>query len=310
MKKRYFYFICLALVFIAATPNFATLSKTLDFSSGDLSFWKEILKKSVPFALMLVFTGLYVNADTVLLSKFKSDQVVGLYNAANRLVLAGKMIPGMIVPALFPIMAEVSKGSQLEFNRFLGKSAVLLFSLALPIAVGTTLLADRIIGFIYGSKFIGSIPCLQILIWGMFFMYISIVLGFGLISKGKQKVNTFITGLGLGISLILNFFLIPKWGNIGTSIAILTTEFFVMIAVMFYARKLLGFDLRGPRASIFKVVVSTLIMTVVVYLTRELNLFFCVGAGIASYLVALFSLGGLYDYDFYKLKDLILARTE
>jgi O-antigen/teichoic acid export membrane protein len=275
----------------------------------DLYFWKAILKKSIPFALMLVFTGLYVNADTVLLSKFKGDQVVGLYNAANRFVLAGKMLPGVIIPALFPIMSEISKATQLEFNRFLKKSSILMFSLALPLSAGVTLLADKIIGFFYGSKFIQSVPCLQLLVWGMFCMYISIVLGYGLISKGKQKTNTLITGLGLGISLILNFSLIPRWGNMGTSVAILSTEFFVMIAGMFYARRFFSLDFKRLSIPISKVIIATLIMSAVVYSSRELNLFFCVAAGIASYFVALFSLGGLYDYNFCKVKDLIFGRT-
>ena len=290
--------------FIMVKRRFVPIKIEIDFA-----FWKEILKKSVPFALMLVFTGLYVNVDTVLLSKIKGDQVVGLYNAANRMAQAGKMIPAVILSALFPVMANISRGSRLEFNRFLEKSSVLLFSLALPFSVGTTILADKIIGFFYGAKFMASVPCLQILIWGMFCMYISIVLGYGLISKGKQKINTLITGLGFGISLFLNLWLIPRWGNIGSSVAVLSTEFFVMTAGMFFVRRLLGFDLKGLVAPIFKVAISTLVMTVVLYLTRELNLVLCVGVGITTYFVALFSLGGLYDYNLYKVRDLIFART-
>jgi len=275
----------------------------------DWSFWKEILKQSVPFALMLVFTGLYVNVDTVLLSKIKGDQAVGIYGAANRLVQAGKMVPSVIVPALFPMMAGISKAGRLEFNRFLEKSAVLMFGLALPFSVGTTILAGPIIGLFYGAEFAASIPCLQILIWGMFFMYISIVLGYGLISKGKQKANTLITGLGLGLSLILNFLLIPRWGNLGSSVAVLSTEFFVMSAGMFFVRRLMGFDFKGFLVPALKVAVATLVMALVLYLSRSLSLYFCVVAGVATYFGSIFALGGLYDYNLYKVRDLILTRT-
>jgi O-antigen/teichoic acid export membrane protein len=275
----------------------------------DWDFWKEILKQSIPFALMLVFTGLYVNVDTVLLSKIKGDQVVGIYGAANRLVQAGKMIPSVVVPALFPMMASISTASQMEFNRFLEKSTVLMFGLALPFSVGTTMLAGPIIDLIYGAQFAASIPCLQILIWGMFFMYISIVLGYGLISKGKQKANTLITGLGLGLSLILNLLLIPGWGNLGSSVAVLSTEFFVMSAGMFFARRLLGFDFRGFLVPMLKVVAATLAMTLVLLLFKGLSLYFCVAAGAATYFGFIFALGGLYDYDLHKVRDLILTRT-
>jgi len=275
----------------------------------DFEFWGKLLKNSLPFALMLVFTGLYLNLDTVLLSFFKGDQAVGLYNAANRLVLAGKMIPGVLIASLFPMLSEASKKPKGEFDRFLGKSLTLMFCFALPIAVGTIFLANKMILLLYGEKFTGSVSALQILIWGLFCMYLSIVLGNGLIAKGYQKINTWITGIGLGISLLLNFSLIQRFGHIGTSVAILTTEFFVMVAAVFYARRFLGFDFKKLLSPFSKVVFATLIMSISLYLTRELNLFICACTGILSYLIALFSLRGLYGYDFYRLKDLIFAKT-
>jgi len=275
----------------------------------DFKFWRKLLKSSIPFALMLVFTGLYLNLDTVLLSFFKGDQVVGLYNAANRLVLAGKMIPGIVIASLFPIMSEISKKPKEEFDRLLGKSLTLMFCLALPISIGTTFLAGKAIGLLYGAEFSGSVPALQILIWGLFCMYLSIVMGYGLIAKGYQRINTVITGVALGINLLINIFLIQRFGHLGTSFAILVTELFVMTAGIFYTRKLLGLDFKRLLVPFLKVVFATLIMSIVLYLTRELNLFFSVGAGIVSYFAVLFSLRGLYGYDFYKLKDLILAKT-
>jgi O-antigen/teichoic acid export membrane protein len=289
---------------ILISKKFTPISFEIDFD-----FFRKLLKSSIPFALMLVFTGLYLNLDTVLLSFFKGDQAVGLYNAANRLVLAGKMIPGIMIPVLFPIMSEISKKSKEEFDRFLGKSLTLMFCLGLPISVGTTFLADKTINLFFGTQFSGSALALQILIWGMFCMYLSIVMGNGLIAKGYQRFNTAITGIGLGISLLLNFFLIQRFGHLGTSVAILTTEFFVMMAAMFYGRKLLGFDLKRLFVPFLKVIFATLVTSIVLYLTKELNLFFCAGAGIVSYFVVLFSLKGLYGYNFYKLRDLILART-
>jgi O-antigen/teichoic acid export membrane protein len=275
----------------------------------DFLFWKKLLKNSFPFALMLVFTGLYLNLDTVLLSYLKGDRAVGLYNAANRLVLAGKMIPGILIPAIFPVMSEISQKSQKEFDRFLEKSLTLMFCLALPIGVGTTFLAGKTMNLLFGDQFSGSVPALRILIWGMFCMYLSIMMGYGFMAKGYQRINTKITGIGLVISLLLNFSLIQRWGHLGTSVAILTTEAFVMTAGMIYARKLLNFDFKKLLVPFLKVVLATLIMSLVLFLTKEFNLFFCIGTGVMSYFITLFSLKGLYGYDFYKLRDLILART-
>lgn len=303
-SQVFVWFLVLVFSWILISVRFVRINFEFDFA-----FWRKLLKSSIPFALVLVFTSLYLNLDTVLLSLFKGDQAVGLYNAANRLILAGKTIPGIIIPAIFPIMSEMSKKSKEEFDRFLGKSLTLVFCLALPISVGATFLADKIIRLLYGVEFPGSAHALQILIWGMCCMYLSIVAGYALTAKGHQKINTITCGIGLGISLLINFSLIQRWGYLGTSIAVLATEFFVMAATMFYARKVMGFGFKTILVPFLKVVLATSVMSVTLYLTRELNLFLCTAAGVISYLLVLFSLKGLYGYDFYKLKDLILTRT-
>lgn len=296
------------LIFISSWVLISKIFTPIRFEF-DFVFWGKILKGSLPFALMLVFNGLYLNLDTVFLSFFKGDQTVGLYNAANRLVLAGKMLPGIVIASLYPIFSQLSQKTKEEFDLFLGKSLIFMFCIGLPISIIATFSARKAINLLYGAEFSGSGPALQILVWGMFCMYLSIVIGYGLISKGYQKINTLITGIGLIISLLVNFLLIPRFGHLGTSTAILITEFFVMLSGMFYARRLLGFDFKKLLTPFSKVLFATLILSLVLYLTRGFNLFFSVGAGILSYLLVLFSSKGLYGFDFYKLRNLIFAKT-
>jgi len=206
-------------------------------------------------------------------------------------------------------MSNISQKSKEEFGRFLGKSLTLIFCMALPISLGTTFLADKAMNLLYGSQFAGSAFALRILIWGMFCMYLSIVVGYGLTAAGYQRINTVICGIGLGVSVLVNFLLIPRLSYLGTSVAILATELFVMTAVMFYAKKVLNFDFKKLLLPFSKVVSASLIMSLVLYLTRELNLFLCIGAGMTSYFLVLFSLGGVYEYDLRRVRDLILART-
>ena len=274
----------------------------------DLTFCKDLLKESVPFALMLVFATLYLNADTVLLSFFKGDHSVGLYNAANRLALALRMVPAVFISAFFPIVSELSKVSKVELNTFLEKSLAFMISLALPLSLGTTLLSKKIILFFYGQKFASSYSVLQIAIWGTFCMFLSVVLGYTLISLGKQKIYTQITGLGLGVNLVINFSLIPKLAQVGSSLAIFGTEFFVLGAVSYSIVKLLDFKIKALLPSILKIIAASLIMMGVLYVTENFHVLFCVGLGGISYFAALFSFKGIYGYNLYRVKDLILAR--
>ena len=274
----------------------------------DLPFWKDLLSKSIPFALMLVFATLYLNADTVLLSLFKGDHSVGLYNAANRLALALRMFPAVFISAFFPIVSELSKVSKVELSSFLEKSLALMVSLALPLCVGTTFLSEKIITSFYGQKFSGSALVLQITIWGTFCMFLSVVLGYTLISLGKQKIYTLITGLGLGVNLLINFSLIPRFAQSGSAIAILCTELFILVAVFYSIVKLLDFKMKGFLPSVMKISAACLVMLGVIYLTKDFHLLLSVGLGTISYFTALFAFKGIYGYNLYRIKELILVR--
>lgn len=274
----------------------------------NLPFWKDLLKKSVPFALMLIFISLYLNTDTVLLSLFKGDHTVGIYNAANRLAIAGRIFPGVLIAALFPVMSELSKVSKTELKRILEKSFALMICLALPLSLAITFLSEKIILFFYGQKFINSVSVLQIVIWGLFFMCLSVVLGYALISLGKQKTYTLITGLGLGVNLVLNLSLIPGLAQIGSSIAILITEFFILGVALYSIIKLFDFKLKGLLPSMAKIGVSSLVMLGVLYLTRDYHLLLSSSAGAISYLAVIFSFNGIYGYNLYRVKELLFAR--
>ena len=48
--------------------------------------WKDILHVSIPMAMAYFMTQIYYNFDTIMLKIFKGDEVVGLYNAAYKII--------------------------------------------------------------------------------------------------------------------------------------------------------------------------------------------------------------------------------
>ena len=84
-----------------------------------------------------------------------------------------------------------------------------LLIIALPIAIGITLLSNKIILLIYGAEFADSATVLQILIWSLVFTFINSILLRLLIAIDKQKLHTLSTGICAIVNVILNFILIP-----------------------------------------------------------------------------------------------------
>ncbi|OGC79750.1 MAG: hypothetical protein A2W07_02820, partial [candidate division Zixibacteria bacterium RBG_16_43_9] len=108
----------------------------------DFAFWRQQLKSSIPLGLMLIFTGIYLNSDTVILSVFKGDKAVGFYNAANRIAGAAKMLPIVIIPSIFPVMSEITDWS--KFRKLMEKAVHYSLALALPFGLMVAILSKKI----------------------------------------------------------------------------------------------------------------------------------------------------------------------
>jgi O-antigen/teichoic acid export membrane protein len=88
-----------------------------------------------------------------MLSLMKGDAAVGLYSAAYQLINALGFIPVAFTAALLPVLSRLHITGQDSLRFAYQKSFKYLLLVALPIAVATTLVADRIILGIYSSGF-------------------------------------------------------------------------------------------------------------------------------------------------------------
>lgn len=200
----------------------------------DLSVCKNLIKESLPLALSSVFTIIYYRIDMVMLSMMVGDAAVGVYSAAYRISETFLFLPGILMSSLFPLMSKFFENSNETLAFSYEKSAKYLFSLALPMAVGTTILSDEITMAIYGDGFKGSIVALQILIWATAIIFINYATGSFYVSINKQRFVMFYTAMGAVVNILLNYVLIPKYSYIGASTATVLTEFSIFIVTLYW----------------------------------------------------------------------------
>jgi len=167
-----------------AKPKFV-LNRKLGFN---------LLKAAIPMGLAGIFVTIYYRIDTVMLSAIKGDAVVGWYNAAYNLMFGLMFIQGSFNTAIFPVLSRLSATSMGSLRMVYERSFKYLFCAGLPIAVGTSLLAKRIILSIYGQEYTNAAGALQILIWALAFIFINGLLGNTLVATNQQKRATCIIG--------------------------------------------------------------------------------------------------------------------
>ena len=85
------------------------------------------------------------------------------------------------------------------------------------------------------------------------------------------------------INIVLNLLLIPYWGHIGASLGILGTEFLVTASALFLTHRYLGFSPLRQIKGTYPILVAVVIMGLVTYWLRDLNLFISIPSAAAIY---------------------------
>jgi len=264
----------------------------------DLAFWKEALKQAWPFALSGVFLTIYLWIDSVMLSAIKGNEAVGWYNGAYRLILILWFVPGAYFGAVFPSMSRFHVTSK-DFLRFAHeRSFKYMLMLGVPIAVGTTILANKIILSIFGLQYYPSIIVLQILVWSVVFTFINGVFVNLLQSVNRQMVLVWVIGSAAGLKVALNFALIPEHSYTGASIATLATSF-VSLALAFAWSSRIGYGIsvKDTIYMIIRVSVASGIMCVLVLYLKYFYILALVPLAALLYLVVLYIIGGIDKED-------------
>lgn len=195
----------------------------------DIPFIGKISREALPFLLANFMMGLNYRIDTVLISAFRSDGEVGLYNVAYNFVLSFMIVQNIFVRTMFPVLSKYSFTNEKKFEQAYHLLLKVMIVLVIPISAIITINARFIIEAIYGKEYEGSIICLQILIWSLIFMFSSNTMGSVLLALKGEKYSFIGWAICAGFNFISNILVIPIYGIIGASF---TTLFSEMVAFL------------------------------------------------------------------------------
>jgi O-antigen/teichoic acid export membrane protein len=274
--------------FASSAPPLASISKP------NFAFWKDTVRHAWPFAFVAIFMTISYSTDSVMLSFMKGDEAVGSYNAAYRPVSTLSVIPIVYLASLFPVMSRmyVSSSSSLRFME--RKSFQYLLTMAVPIGIGTTVLAERIIWVIYGAGYGDSGPVLQVLVWSMVFSFPAYVLSNVLYSTNRQMAGAKIMAVCAVLNVALNAILIPKYSGIGAAIATVATQVSVLtLSGISCARAGYGISLPSLLALLARTAIASAAMWVFVLRFDSLILWALIPLAALLYFAVLFLVRGI-----------------
>jgi O-antigen/teichoic acid export membrane protein len=244
--------------------------------SLDRATTAQVFRLSWVFALISVFTVVYWRIDQVMLQFFKGPYDVGLYSAAFKILLVLTLFLQAFMISVFPVLSSSYRTNRAEFERISRKALRYLVMVAAPIIAGTLVLAEEIIGLVYGPGYESSANILRFLIPVLLPFFMDGVLWRVVLATDNQIVTLRITSLNMSLNVLFNLILIPRFSYFGAAVATLVTltTAFGQNA-RFVTTRLFAVDFRS---TLMMPVISAAVMGGVVYLLK----YHLLSPGIAS----------------------------
>ncbi|QEL00352.1 flippase [Olivibacter sp. LS-1] len=194
------------------------------------------------FSLGLV-TSVYTVLDTALLGFLSTPAQVGYYATSARLIKLVVMIFVAFSTVLIPPLSKAfHEANEQSANLLLEKSFGYTILLSVPASIGLYIVAPMVIKLYAGSQFIEAVKSLQILAPSILFISLSNVFGMQILNPTNNERLFFKAAIiGMLISLLINFSLIPFLGQVGAALSSVITEFSVLALLIFYALRKVNF---------------------------------------------------------------------
>src|SRR5688500_1760116 len=216
-----------ALEYALAGVGLVLVYMRLGGSPASWTFSKDLTRRLLGASWPLILSGLAnainLRVDQLMLGTMKGNEAVGTYAAAARLSEVWYFVPVAIAASVFPAMVRAHAGDRTAFEGWMGRLYDLMVALALPIAVGVSLLSTQLIFLIYGSRYDESGPSLAIHVWAGPFVFLGAALSRRLIAEDRLRFSLVRHGAGALVNVGLNLVLIPPLGGVGAAISTLVS---------------------------------------------------------------------------------------
>jgi O-antigen/teichoic acid export membrane protein len=211
------------------------------------AFFLMIIKKSFPFALMVLLMTFYNRLDPVMLEgilgETRGSEQAGIYAHGYRLLDAASMISFLFSVLLVPIFSRMLKQKE-PVEQMLKLSFTLIITLAIIVAAGSFFYSRELMDLLYNSDTAMSAPVFRLLMIGFVAISITYIFGTLLTANGNLKALNIVAGISLLINLLINLVLIPRFLAFGSAVSSLVTQIFAAVMQVILVQRIFRFRIR------------------------------------------------------------------
>lgn len=206
--------------------NFIRLRRYVRFGGLQRLDLKRHIRPVLSFFVLSVSWTIYTNTDVIMLGMLQGETAVGYYSASLRIkaIILGivSALSGVLLPRVVHFFAEKRYEEAVGMIRK-NASFVLLSSLYFIGFIITN--AREVILLLAGKGYLPAIPVIQVTILMVLLVGYSSLLGTNvLISLGRERITILASFVGIGVNVILNAYLIPRYSALGAGVATVVGE--------------------------------------------------------------------------------------
>jgi O-antigen/teichoic acid export membrane protein len=195
---------------IEGSPSWSLARKGLHYLKADLSIF------------------VYNNSDRFFLFALGGPAVVGLYEAAYKLILPFSAIATVVTDSMYLTLAR-AVGTR-ALRDVYGRYVRLLFVGTVPVGFVTAVFGPAIVAVIFGDEFVAAGPLLAVLGWVVTVGYLSGAIAIPFTAWDRPKAYGDAITAGSVANLLLNVLLIPPLLGFGAAFATILAKLVVVLA--------------------------------------------------------------------------------
>jgi len=247
------------------------------------AFFMVIIKKSLPFALLVLLMSFYNRIDPVLIRKLlpiDGDYQAGVYAQAFRLLDAGQNFALLFAVLLLPLFSKMIKDGK-SITELVKLAFSILVTAALIIAISAGFYSTEIMSLMYGPfdtessaefalRISQSSNILTILMFSFVAISSNYIFGTLLTANKNLKILNLVAFAGLVANIAVNLILIPKFMAIGSAWASLFAQGGTAILQIILAK--IVFKMKIDYSLIFRFLVLVIVMVSFGYFLQKFEL--------------------------------------
>ena len=238
----------------------------------NLNFSLVLLRKTYPYAILILLMAFYNRFDTVLIERLLPYETglhqVYIYLHGFRLLDAASMFGVLFAGMLLPIYSKMIKIKQ-NIGEMVSFAYSLIIFISLTIAISSFFYQTEIMGWMQYENPAESAAIFAILMFGFIPISTTYIFGSLLTANGSLKQLNIMAAIGMVLNISLNLILIPRYQALGAAYVSLFTQSITALAQVYIAVRIFHFKAKWDLIS--RILLYTVLVFVIGSVSKYLG---------------------------------------